>query len=261
MPDWRGDMRVEEDRQQIILSDVTEDTNISSAVFIGHIETKAIEDLLTIIPDDCPDPTFAALPGEADEVASVLSSVNPVLNDITLHDMLREQCELGKFQMSIGSMNVTDQQYLVDNTTPDEYLSIETPPQEENSDNNLLEKIHIESMEGYLNLDKIMVSAIQKGRHKGVDTNHLAKIWRIDEAIANKTIDITTQRSVRTDNPKLSRNYSTNDRMLRYKHLKEYFYMDTFFGTKKSKKSSRGNTCDQLFVTDKEYVHAVPMTK
>ena len=143
------------------------------------------------------------------------------MNDITLHNRSREQCEPGKFQMTIGSMNVTDQQYLIGNESPDAYLSIETPPQEENSDNTRLDKIHIDSIEGYLNLDGIIVSAIQKGRHKDVEPNHLAKIWRIDKAITKKTIDITTQRSVRTDNPKLSRNYGTNDRMLRYKHLKD----------------------------------------
>ena len=37
--------------------------------------------------------------------------------------------------------------------------------------------------------------------------------------------------------------------------------MDTFFATKKGGKSSRGNTCCQLFVTDKGFVHLVPMRK
>ena len=49
--------------------------------------------------------------------------------------------------------------------------------------------------------------------------------------------------------------------MLRYKHLKEYFYIDTFFATSKCKNSSRGNTCDKLFVTDKGFVYIVPITK
>ena len=114
-------------------------------------------------------------------------------------------------------------------------MSIETPPQEENGETPLLDKIHVDTMEGCLNLDKIMVSAIQEGKHKGVEPNHLAKIWRIDHDVTKKTIDITTQRSVQSDNPKLSRNYGTNDRMLRYKHLKEYFCMDMLFATKTSK--------------------------
>ena len=63
----------------------------------------------------------------------------------------------------------------------------------------------------------------------------------------------------RDDTPSLSRNYPTNDRILRYKRIDELFYMDTFFSTKKSKKLSRGNTCCQLFVTDKGFVYVVPM--
>jgi hypothetical protein len=49
--------------------------------------------------------------------------------------------------------------------------------------------------------------------------------------------------------------------MLRYNKIKEFFFMDTFFATKKAKKSSRGNACCQLFVTDKGFVYVVPMTK
>eukprot|EP00980_Cylindrotheca_fusiformis_P002440 scaffold581_cov82-Cylindrotheca_fusiformis.AAC.1 len=35
--------------------------------------------------------------------------------------------------------------------------------------------------------------------------------------------------------------------------------MDTFFATKNAKRSQRGNTCMQLFVTDKGFVYVVPM--
>ena len=61
------------------------------------------------------------------------------------------------------------------------------------------------------------------------------------------------------DHPTFSRNYGTNDRMLRYRRINTYFYTDTFFATKKGGKSSRGNTCCQLFVTDKGYLYVVPM--
>jgi hypothetical protein len=55
------------------------------------------------------------------------------------------------------------------------------------------------------------------------------------------------------------RNYSTSDRMLRYKRINEKFFMDTFFATKKAGKSSRGHTCCQLFVTNKGVLFVVPM--
>ena len=47
--------------------------------------------------------------------------------------------------------------------------------------------------------------------------------------------------------------------MLRYKRISEYFYMDTFFATKKAGKTTRGNTCMQLFVTDKGFIYVVPL--
>jgi hypothetical protein len=49
--------------------------------------------------------------------------------------------------------------------------------------------------------------------------------------------------------------------MLRYKRIRDYFYMDTFFATKKGGKSSRGHKCCQLFVTDKGFVYVVPMKR
>ena len=63
-------------------------------------------------------------------------------------------------------------------------------------------------------LDNFMASTAQAGKTRGVDPKHLAKIWRISHEDAQRTIDVTTQTSTRTDDPTLSRNYSTNDRML-----------------------------------------------
>ncbi len=37
--------------------------------------------------------------------------------------------------------------------------------------------------------------------------------------------------------------------------------MDTFYAMRKANKSSRGNMCCQLFVTDKGYVCVVPMKR
>ena len=78
---------------------------------------------------------------------------------------------------------------------------------------------------------------------------------------AERTIETTSQHSIRTHDPTLSRNYGTNDRMLRYKRINTYFFMDTFFASKKRGKSSRGHTCCQLFVTDKGFVYVVPMKR
>ena len=87
---------------------------------------------------------------------------------------------------------------------------------------------------------------------KGIDAEHLSKIWRIDQKQAKRTLEITSQHSRRADDPTLSRNDGTNDRMLRHKRVFEYGHeslnMDMLAATKKSGKSSRGHTCCQLFI-------------
>ena len=56
----------------------------------------------------------------------------------------------------------------------------------------------------------------------------------------------------------LTRNFSTNDRMLCYNRLEEHFFIDTFYAiSKKELKSIRGNTYCQLFVTDKGFIYIV----
>ena len=100
---------------------------------------------------------------------------------------------------------------------------------------------------GYCDPDNIFVSPAHAERHQGVKAEHLSKVCIIDIYQAKDTLDITTQEIGRTDNPKLSRNYGTNDRMLRYKRINEHLYMDTFFSTENSGKSTRQNICCQIF--------------
>ena len=82
------------------------------------------------------------------------------------------------------------------------------------------------------NIDEMVSSTTAMKQKPKVFADHLSKIWRIDTETARQTIDKTTQHSKRVDNPKMSRNYSTGDRMLRYRRIKEYFFMDTLLITK-----------------------------
>ena len=62
--------------------------------------------------------------------------------------------------------------------------------------------------------------------------------YNVEFPNARRTIDTTTQTSVRTQDPTLSCNYSTNNHMLRYRRIQDYFFMDTYFATKKGGQSS-----------------------
>eukprot|EP00957_Ditylum_brightwellii_P161390 12288719-Ditylum_brightwellii.AAC.1 len=68
--------------------------------------------------------------------------------------------------------------------------------------------------DGYIraiNLDEVMTSATHAGKPKCINMTHLSKVWKISHEQTVNTIDATTQHSQQTDDPKLSRNYGTND--------------------------------------------------
>ena len=103
-----------------------------------------------------------------------------------------------------------------------------------------------------------MVSAITAGKPGGVSAEHLSKLFTISHDDAQRTLAVTTQLNRQSVDSSLSRNFGTPDRMLRYKRLKSTFFTDTLYATGKAK-STRGNTCAQLFVSDKDYVAVYPM--
>ena len=102
------------------------------------------------------------------------------------------------------------------------------------------------------------IESVNASKSKGLKPIDLAKVWRIDVETARRTIDVTTQLKQQDADGSLSRNFSTNDRMIRYRRINSHFFTDTFFITNKAK-STRGNMCMQLFVSDKGFVYVVPM--
>ena len=102
------------------------------------------------------------------------------------------------------------------------------------------------------------VKQVRSDRRRGeVGFVALANRWGIPLNKAKDTIRCTTQRGVRTTlHPTLSRRYSTNDRMLRYHRIPCTMFTDTMFS---KYKSSRGNTCAQVFATDFGWSRTYPM--
>ena len=86
----------------------------------------------------------------------------------------------------------------------------------------------------------------------------LAKRWGISTKLAEKTIDATTQRTVRSIlHPTLSRRFRTNDRQLRYRRL----YHDMYTDTLQARVTSwfRQNRYAQVFATRFGWVQIYPM--
>lgn len=87
----------------------------------------------------------------------------------------------------------------------------------------------------------------------------LARNWGIDVATARRTIDVTTQRGIRTVlHPTLSRRFRTNDRQLRYRRLAIDCFTDTLISNTASR---RNNKYAQIFATADGWCRAYPMAK
>jgi hypothetical protein len=249
MLNFDGQMIPSNKRQRIVLDDVIEDHMLVASVNICAVEHTLIDqacyshetrDTADIDTDHHGGAPANCIPPQIDEVSAHLLSVSPTLVPEVFAARIADVRERGHFGANIGSTDAwTD--------------SVLFPEIKEE-----LSGIEISS----LDFDECFLSEVAgtfASKSKGVDPDHLAKVWRIDHATAKRTIEVTTQLRKQPALDSLTRNYPTNDRMLRYKRIDDLFFMDTFFATKKAKKSSRGNTCMQLFVTDKSFVYVVPM--
>ena len=92
-----------------------------------------------------------------------------------------------------------------------------------------------------------MTSVTHSRPLRNIKSKRLRKIWHIDHYTSTRTIDITSKNCGRVGNPELPWNYNTDDKIISYMQIKEYFFIDIFFATNKDGKSSRGHTCCQLF--------------
>ena len=165
--------------------------------------------------------------------------------------MIEARTNLGSDAINIGAMNCYDGNYL-----------------DNGDDANMVDKIPtmMDMIQDAMNglgseedMDAFFASSVHGGHEVGIDARHLSKVWQISYEDAKCTIDATTQHGTHHPNPVLNQNYTTNDRMLQYRQINQYLFMDTFFPIKKGGTSSRGNTCCQLFVTDKRFIYVEPM--
>ena len=191
------------------------------------------------------------IPGDCDQVSSVLMSVLTVLDQSVMCALLERQPEVLDFQQCLGSSMVGEGEYLMSNNGEGDDSSMGDKSGSDtitsSQEDDLIQQLDDDDIE------QIMVSGISAGRLDEVDPKHLAKIWRISDD-AKRTIGVTTQHGHWAQEPTLSQNYRTNDWM-------QDFIMDTFFATSKGGKSSSRSTCCQLFVTDKGYLYVVLMKR
>ena len=101
MLDWEGNLIEKRDRSQIIVSDVCEDTVLASSVLVSSLESTVIDGICQERNVENVQPSWKPIPQAADEVASILGHVSPLLDDQALHDRLQARTDLGKFQVCL----------------------------------------------------------------------------------------------------------------------------------------------------------------
>ena len=119
------------------------------------------------------------------------------------------------FKLSIGATKPHTGRYVLDEDTEESSDSSDSA-KESSSDSEL-------DFENEEDLDAYMSSAAHTGKPKGILVEMISKVWRIDLETAKKTLNVTSQNCVHSDNPSFTRNYGTGDRMLRYKRMNQYF--------------------------------------
>ena len=110
-------------------------------------------------------------------------------------------------------------------------------------------------------MSKCFTRSIWSRSDNRIDGKRLSKFSKIDRKSADRRLDILTQRCVRSEDPSISRDFITDDRILSHNRLDAYFFMDAFFATNRSEKSTKGRACCQLFVTCKSFAHIEPLKK
>ena len=234
-------MKHERDHEKrVVLEDIASDDTMISSLALCEKEQMAVSSYFV------------------DQVKDINASYG-FEDEHQLYQASNMRNEHGQLAMSFGATSILDQPYLDDDDDSQDSSDEDDTSQDDSDDD--FDPMELDDDTNEALLDNFMASTDQPGKTKGVDPKHLSKIWRISHEDAQRTIHVTTQSSTQTDHPTLSRNYLTNDRMLRYKRIKDYFFMDTFFATKKGGQSSRGHTCCQLFVTDKGFIYVIPMKK
>ncbi len=81
------------------------------------------------------------------------------------------------------------------------------------------------------------IQAVSARRSNEVSAENLAKVWCIPHDDAACTLDVTTQSLCHDSDSSLSRNVGTNDRAVRYRKIRSFFFMDTLFVTGAAKSS------------------------
>ena len=212
-------------RRRMLLPEESQwvDINVSATQWEDAIDATLKANEMMCIPKSA-DNSWTVNLDQNDPIRAQVCDLTGILDPDLLPTVMEENLRASKFAMAAGSTMAGNPQ------DPDQG-------------------------EVFIDLEAAATQGQQTG---GVSKEHLAKVWRLNEDEARRTLEVTSQLNKQDADSSLSRRFGTNDRMLRYRRLKSTFFMDTFFVTAKAK-SVRGFTMMQLFVSDKGFLKVYGM--
>ena len=248
--DWEGNVKEVKDRIVTLdLNQVDNDALDHKRYSISGVESKVNDCICAIQDDEINRCTYENSQMEWANNDAQMKEISSMYSIDELGTLLERKMNLGYDQIAIGATTTSGDE-------PESFVYYHGEEEPTSDDD-----ISLEDVEQLFDLNEVFASGVHASRQRGIDAEHLASIWRISYDDAKRTIEATSQHSKRAVNPDFTQKYGTNDHMLRYRRIRDYFYMDTFFATSKGSKSSRGNLCCQLFVTDKGFLYVVPMKR
>jgi hypothetical protein len=204
---------------------IEEDHAMAAPSTISKVEARAIDLMI-------PEATISLA------TSWYRNEVSPIYDPDRLTSPLCERAEVSQFMMSIGSTTASNQPHLISRDNYDngdgsnDNKSSSQGSSEDSAGDVEAVRDYLSGMEeplqGEVDLDEFMVSATHARMKRNVQVENLSKIWRIDMETVSKTLDITSQNVNRKRSADLSRNYTTNDKMLRYNWIKEFFSWTPF---------------------------------
>ena len=162
----------------------------------------------------------------SDPIRAQVASISSVLDPEIFFDRLNESAAQSKFAADVCSTN----------SNPQDCDMLSANPQNSALNDTNFNSLHpledLVECELFEDIQKAFVISSHVEKPKGVTPEILMKVWRIENATAKRTINVTSQLASQDANTTLSRNFGTNDIMLRYRRIASYFYTDYFFVTK-----------------------------
>ena len=75
-------------------------------------------------------------------------------------------------------------------------------------------------------------SSLEADQPNRISKDFISKIWSVSPDVADSALKCNSHLNKQTGQNNLSRQFTTNDRMLRYKRINSLFFTDTFYTTK-----------------------------